>query len=57
MIMPAHHRVCLPTPFFIIDGTIAEIAAAGARMHMHRSGYLHATTISIDVARLFSLRL
>jgi cardiolipin synthase len=77
--------VCLQTPFFILDATIAEalkaaaladidveimvsdrgeglnqtpywaantylaeVAAAGARVHMYGRGYLHAKTLSID---------
>jgi cardiolipin synthase len=85
LIMSAQHRVCLQTPFFILDATIAEalkaaalagidveimvsdrgeglnqtpywaantylaeVAAAGARVHMYGKGYLHAKTLSID---------
>jgi cardiolipin synthase len=85
MIMSAHQRVRLQSPFFILDATIAEalraaalagitvevmvsdrgeglnqmpywaantylaeVAAAGAQVHMYGKGYLHAKTLSID---------
>lgn len=36
------------TPYWAANTYLAEVAAAGARVHMYRKGYLHAKTLSID---------
>lgn len=36
------------TPYWAANTYLAEVAAAGARVHMYGKGYLHAKTLSID---------
>jgi cardiolipin synthase len=36
------------TPYWAANTYLAEVAAAGARVHMYGAGYLHAKTLSID---------
>jgi cardiolipin synthase len=36
------------TPYWAANTYLAEVAAAGARVHMYRKGYLHAKTLCID---------
>jgi cardiolipin synthase len=36
------------TPYWAANTYLAEVAAAGARVHMYGNGYLHAKTLSID---------
>jgi cardiolipin synthase len=36
------------TPYWAANTYLAEVAVAGARVHMYRKGYLHAKTLSID---------
>lgn len=36
------------TPYWAANTYLAEVAAAGARVHMYGSGYLHAKTLCID---------
>ncbi|WP_046869611.1 cardiolipin synthase [Microvirga massiliensis] len=36
------------TPYWAANTYLAEVAAAGVRVHIYRKGYLHAKTISID---------
>ncbi len=36
------------TPYWAANTYLAEVAAAGARIHLYSKGYLHAKTLSID---------
>jgi cardiolipin synthase len=36
------------TPYWAANTYLAEVAAAGARVHLYGKGYLHAKTLSID---------
>jgi len=36
------------TPYWAANTYLAEVAAAGARVHMYGKGYLHAKTLNID---------